>query len=41
MAAEQKVFTTDRLRLRPPVLTDAQAIFHNYAQDKESTRYLA
>lgn len=33
-------FTTERLTLRPPVHEDAEAIFRNYAQDPEVTRYL-
>lgn len=31
---------TARLRLRPPTLDDAEAIFAGYAQDPEVTRYL-
>lgn len=31
---------TLRLRLRPPVMEDAPAIFEQYAQDAEVTRYL-
>jgi [ribosomal protein S5]-alanine N-acetyltransferase len=31
---------TERLRLRPPQLTDAETIFNSYAQDLEVTRYL-
>jgi ribosomal-protein-alanine N-acetyltransferase len=31
---------TDRLVLRPPIETDAEAIFHAYAQDPAVTRYL-
>jgi RimJ/RimL family protein N-acetyltransferase len=34
------VFETSRLRLRPPVLEDARAIFEEYATDPEVTRYL-
>jgi len=33
-------FETERLRLRRPVLSDAESIFHAYAQDPEVTRYL-
>ena len=32
--------TTDRLTLRPPVETDARAIFDGYAQDSAVVRYL-
>ena len=32
--------TTDRLTLRPPVETDARAIFDGYAQDPDVVRYL-
>jgi ribosomal-protein-alanine N-acetyltransferase len=35
-----EVFETDRLILRPPVESDAAAIFDGYAQDPEVTRYL-
>ena len=35
-----QTFETPRLYLRPPVLSDAQAIFSQYAQDAEITRYL-
>ena len=31
---------TPRLRLRPPTLDDAEAIFQKYAQDTEVTKYL-
>jgi [ribosomal protein S5]-alanine N-acetyltransferase len=31
---------TDRLRLRPPRMEDAPAIFHGYAQDPEVSRFL-
>jgi len=34
-------FTTARLLLRPPQLTDAQPIFDTYAQDPLVTRYLS
>lgn len=40
MIAERMTFTTKRLTLRPPVLADADAVFHNYAQDPEVTRFL-
>lgn len=33
-------FVTERLRLRRPVSSDAEPIFHAYAQDPEVTRYL-
>jgi RimJ/RimL family protein N-acetyltransferase len=33
-------FQTSRLKFRGPVLTDAQAIFEEYAADPEATRYL-
>ncbi len=33
-------FVTERLTLRRPALSDAEAIFRNYAQDPEVTRYL-
>jgi len=32
---------TARLRLRKPVLKDAEAIFRSYAQDSEATRYVS
>lgn len=32
---------TARLRLRKPVLADAETIFHRYASDPEVTRYLS
>ena len=32
---------TQRLRLRRPTRSDAQAIFHRYASDREVTRYLS
>lgn len=31
---------TDRLRLRPPAMADAEWIFRDYARDHETTRYL-
>ncbi len=34
------IIETERLRLRPPVMDDATAIFETYAQDEEVTRYL-
>lgn len=33
-------FETARLVLRPPVLSDAEAILRSYAQDPEATRFL-
>ena len=36
-----EIVETTRLRLRPPVLGDAEAIFEAYAQDADVTRYLA
>jgi ribosomal-protein-alanine N-acetyltransferase len=35
-----RTLETERLRLRPPALDDAQAIFGEYAQDPQVTRYL-
>jgi [ribosomal protein S5]-alanine N-acetyltransferase len=35
-----EVIETPRMRLRKPLLEDASAIFENYAQDAEVTRYL-
>lgn len=35
-----EIFETDRLRLRRPVIEDAEAIFAEYAQDLEVTMYL-
>ena len=35
-----ETFVTNRLRLRPPGLSDAGAIFNTYATDPEVTRYL-
>jgi RimJ/RimL family protein N-acetyltransferase len=35
-----KILETPRLRLRPPVLDDAAAIFTKYAHDREVTKYL-
>lgn len=40
MISTQTLFHTDRLTLRAPRLSDAEAIFHNYARDPEVTRYL-
>jgi [ribosomal protein S5]-alanine N-acetyltransferase len=36
----QRILRTARLVLRPPVLADAEAIFQEYGQDQEVTRYL-
>lgn len=36
-----RMIQTARLRLRPPRLTDAGAIFSRYASDPETTRYLS
>jgi ribosomal-protein-alanine N-acetyltransferase len=36
----QPIITTHRLKLRPPEISDAAAIFQGYAQDPEVTRYL-
>ena len=35
-----ETFVTDRLRLRLPALSDADAIFNTYATDPEVTRYM-
>jgi RimJ/RimL family protein N-acetyltransferase len=35
-----EIFETQRLRLRPPVMEDAEEIFLRYAQDAEVTKYL-
>jgi [ribosomal protein S5]-alanine N-acetyltransferase len=35
-----ELFITDRLLLRKPTLSDAEAIFNTYAQDPEVTRFL-
>jgi len=35
-----ETFITDRLRLRPPALSDAESIHNAYATDPEATRYL-
>jgi len=32
---------TERLLLRKPKQSDAQAVFHRYASDREVTRYLS
>jgi RimJ/RimL family protein N-acetyltransferase len=36
----QPIIVTSRLRLRPPELTDAEAIFQGYGQDPEVSRYM-
>jgi ribosomal-protein-alanine N-acetyltransferase len=36
-----EIIETDRLVLRRPRTSDAQAIFHRYASDREVTRYLS
>lgn len=41
MNRSPETFTTARMILRPPELTDAQAIFDTYAADPEVKRYLA
>ena len=35
-----ETFETERLRLRKPVLADAEVIFQQYAQDADVTKYL-
>lgn len=35
-----EIIETQRLRLRPPVMEDAEEIFLRYAQDAEVTKYL-
>jgi len=40
MTGKHAQLTTARLELRPPTLEDAQAVFSEYAQDREVTRYL-
>ena len=35
-----EILETERLRLRKPVLQDAEEIFRKYAQDPEVTKYL-
>lgn len=40
MVRPPETFTTKRLLLRLPRVSDAKAIFCNYAQDSEATRYL-
>jgi RimJ/RimL family protein N-acetyltransferase len=40
MVTAPETFATPRLLLRPPRMSDALAIFSNYAQDSEATRYL-
>ena len=34
------VYETDRLRMRQPLIDDAEAIFEQYGQDPEVTRYM-
>ena len=36
-----KILETERLRLRKPILADAEAIFRTYAQDAEVTKYVS
>jgi ribosomal-protein-alanine N-acetyltransferase len=36
-----EIIETDRLLLRRPKQSDAQAVFHRYASDREVTRYLS
>ena len=36
-----KILTTERLRLRKAKISDAEAIFRQYAQDPEVTRYVS
>jgi RimJ/RimL family protein N-acetyltransferase len=40
MMKPPEIIETERLRLRPPVMEDAEAIFERYAQDTEVTKYL-
>ena len=40
MIAAPETFSTTRLLLRPPRMSDASAIYSNYARDSEATRYL-
>ena len=40
MLRPPKLIETCRLRLRPPVLTDAESIFAGYAQDPAVVKYL-
>ena len=35
-----EILETERLRLRKPVLQDAEEIFRKYAKDPEVTKYL-
>ena len=35
-----EIFTTERLRLRPPSVSDAETVYNTYATDTEVTRYL-
>lgn len=41
MANPPKILKTDRLRLRKIKLSDAEAIFRQYAQDPEVTKYVS
>ncbi len=41
MANPPKILKTDRLRLRKVKLSDAEAIFRQYAQDPEVTKYVS
>jgi ribosomal-protein-alanine N-acetyltransferase len=36
----EPIIVTSGLRLRPPALTDAEAIFRGYAHDPEISRYM-
>jgi [ribosomal protein S5]-alanine N-acetyltransferase len=40
MLSPPEIITTPRLQLRRPKMTDASAIFANYAQDEQVTRHL-
>ena len=40
MTDPPEILETARLRLRKPVLQDAEEIFRQYAQDPEVTKYL-
>jgi RimJ/RimL family protein N-acetyltransferase len=40
MLKSPEIFETQRLHLRPPVLSDAEMIFGSYAQDPEVSKYL-
>ena len=35
-----EIFETERLRLRPPTMDDAEAIFVGYAQDEQVAKYM-